>query len=158
MKPEGIVSNDAIAQHGLETSTLFNAQPYSVIRDSLIRLLSDKDVYSWNFDKQRQILEKLDKQFNMPPHEWRGNSVSHQYARFVGKQEGGKPGYVMPKLKTEGLAAQVENKSVLRIVNEMASSSQLADPLASGKPGWTAECYRPKLSTGEKWRNLFGKK
>ena len=158
VKPEGIVSNEAIAEHDLETSTLFNAQPYPVIRESLIKLLSGNDVLSWDFDAQRAIFEKLDRKHNMPPHEWRGNSVSHQYARFLGQKEGDKPGYVMPSLKVNGVSARASNQAVCSVVMEIAGSSQYSDPLASGKPGWTAEFYRPKLSASEKLKNLFSRK
>lgn len=158
VKPEGIVSNEAIAVHDLETSTLFNAQPYSVIRQTLVKLISGNDVLSWDFDTQRTVFEKLDRKHNMPPHEWRGNSVSHQYARFLGQKESEKPGYVMPELQTEGESARASNKAVCSIVMEMAGSSQFSDPLASGKPGWTAEFYRPKLTAGEKLKNLFNRK
>ncbi|HMP53589.1 MAG TPA: hypothetical protein PKD05_18720 [Candidatus Melainabacteria bacterium] len=158
VKPEGIVNNELISEHELETGTLFNAQPYSVIRDSVVRLTSSKDVLSWNFDKVRGTFERLDRLNNMPPHEWRGNSVSHQYARFLGDKEGDKPGYLMPQLKLRGRSARAENQAVFEVVKEIAASSQYTDPLTSGKPGWTAEFYRPKLTASEKFKNFFNKK
>lgn len=158
LKPEGIVSNEILAKHDLETSSLFNAQPYAVIRETLIKLLSSKDVYAWNYDKQRTLFEKLDKKYNMPPHEWRGNSVSHQYARYIGEHEDDKPGYQMQKLKVKGISARAQNKAVRETIVEMASSSQHSDPLVSGKPGWTAEFYKPKLSASDKIKNFFNRK
>lgn len=158
IKPEGIVSSEVIQEHHLETSTLFNAQPYPVIRESLVLLLSRKDVYSWDFDVQRKLFESLDKQYNLAPHEWRGNSVSHQYARYLGKTRGEQPGYLMPSLKSSGVSAQAESETVRKLIIKMASTSQYSDPMASGKPGWTAEFYRPKISASEKLKSLFGKR
>ncbi|MBK9144519.1 MAG: hypothetical protein IPM23_18670 [Candidatus Melainabacteria bacterium] len=160
MKPDHEVESELIARHGLDYSVVFNARPYPAIRETLIGMTEGRELTAWDFEKQRQVLADLDRAFGLPVHQWLGNSVSHQVARFAGSLSGAqvKDGYNLQPLTVNGLGALDECRAVRKTVVDMASSSQEVDPLVSGKPGWTAQFYRPKLGAADRLKNLFGRK
>ncbi|MBZ0188610.1 MAG: hypothetical protein K8F91_20360 [Candidatus Obscuribacterales bacterium] len=158
VKPDREVPNDLIAMHALDYAVVFNAQPYPVLRQKLIEHMSEKEVTAWNFDEQRNVLNALDKTFGLPAYEWLGNSVSHQLARFTGVKTDNSEGYELQPLTINGLAARDQCLAVRKSVVDMASSSQAVDSLSGGKPGWTAQFYRPKISPADKLKNLFGRR
>ncbi len=151
-----MVSSDEIAQHGVNQSVIFNAKPYAEVRQSLLKLLAEKALVTWDSDNIQKTFNELDSINGFAPSHWKGDSATREFARFVGKTRNPGEGYVSQPLPALGISAADECRSIIKLIKDMASSSQVTDQVASGKPGWTAEFYKPRLNATDKLKGFFG--
>ncbi|SRR5579883_266327 len=156
VKTPYMVSNEEIAQHGVDYSVVYNAKPYDQVRDDIIRAVNSREMVVWDAPVMHAALAELDHYFNLSERAWKFYCASSEYARFRGVKAVSGAQYEVQPLPQIGLSAVDECRSVYKIISEMAASSQFTDPIAGGRPGWTAEFYRPKINTGDKLKGMFG--
>lgn len=168
VKPQCVVSNEAIARHGLEYSVVYNAKPYEECRQELVQYLSGKEVIVWDLKEKWGLLNQLDSLHDCKAQNlatvartWTWHDIAEEYARYVGELV---PGCDIEKARAyspepykplPGLSAVQECKDIKDIIVKMAGTSLVTDPLASGKKGWTAEFYRPTAGPAEKIKKFF---
>lgn len=151
------VPSDEIAQHGVDQSVVFNAKPFEEVMRKLVDKIGDNTLVAWDMAVIQKSFDELCALHGMPSVEWRGDSACKENARFIGIPDASeKYGYKMHPLKLTGLGAVDECKSVLKLIMDMAASSQTNDSVVKGDPSWTAEFYRPKVGAKEKLLGLFG--
>lgn len=151
-----IVSNDEIAQHGVNQSIVFNAKPYVEVRETLLKLLAEKALMTWDSDFIQKTFNELDSLNGFAPAHWKGDSAIREFARFSGKLRNPGEGYMPQPLPSLGISAADECRSIIKLIKDMAGSSQVTDQVASGKPGWTAEFYKPRINATDKLKGFFG--
>lgn len=151
-----IVSNEEIALHGVNQSVVFNAKPYSEVRESLLKLLAHKALVTWDSDYIQKTFNELDSINGFAATHWKADSAAREFARFVGERSNPSATYVSQPLPLPGVSASDECRSIVNLIKEMAGSSQVSDQVASGKPGWTAEFYKPRVNTADKIKGFFG--
>lgn len=168
VKPECVVSNEAIARHGLEYSVVYNAKPYEECRQELVQYLAGKEVIVWDLKEKWSLLTQLDSMYQNKSQNlatvarsWTWHDVAEEYARFVGELV---PGCDIEKARAyspepykplPGLSASQECKDIKDIIVKMAGTSLVTDPLVTGKKGWTAEFYRPSAGPAERIKKFF---
>jgi hypothetical protein len=156
IKASDVVPSEEIALHGVDQSVVFNAKSFEEVMRKLVDRIGERTLVAWDMKAIQTIMDELCLKNNMPSVEWRGESACNELARFVGETQDVKLGYNAQPLKLVGISAADECKSVLKVITDMAASSQASDSLVDGKPGWTAEFYRPKVGAKEKLKGLFG--
>lgn len=156
IKASDVVPSEEIAQHGVDQSVVFNAKSFEEVMRKLVDRIGERTLVAWDMKAVQEIMDELCAINNMPQVEWRGESACRELARFKGETQDVKNGYNPQPLKLIGISAADECKSVLKVIAEIAASSQASDSLIDGKPGWTAEFYRPKVGAKEKLKGLFG--
>lgn len=156
IKASDMVSNDEIFKHGVDQSVVFNAKTFQEVVGNLMEAIGEKAVVAWNADAMQDVFDVLARQNDVAGPQFEAHSVSEEYARFVGDL-GADGKYKQKELSVLGISAADECRAVLRTISGMAGASQvMTDALASGKPGWTAEFYKPKVGPTEKLKGLFG--
>lgn len=156
IKASDVVPNEEIAQHGVDQSVVFHAKSFEEVMRKLVDRIGDRTLVAWDMKAVQSIMDELCTMNNRPSVEWRGDSACKELARFKGETQDVKLGYNPQPLELSGISAADECKSVLKVIQEIAASSQASDSLVDGKPGWTAEFYRPKVGAKEKLKGLFG--
>lgn len=156
IKASDVVPNEEIAQHGVDQSVVFNAKSFEEVMRKLVDRIGERTLVAWDMKAVQSVMDELCAINKMPSVEWRGDSACKELARFRGETEDVKLGYNPQPLELVGISAADECRSVLKVINEIAASSQASDSLVDGKPGWTAEFYRPKVGAKEKLKGLFG--
>jgi hypothetical protein len=156
IKASDMVQNEEIAQHAVDQSVVFNAKSFESAMRNLVDKIGDKTLVAWDMSFIQKSFDELCALNGMPSVEWKGDSASKELARFVGETEDPENGYKLQPLPIVGLSAVDECKAILKVINEIAGASQAGDSIATGKPGWTAEFYRPKVGAKEKLKGLFG--
>ncbi|MBX9694618.1 MAG: hypothetical protein K2Z81_19685 [Cyanobacteria bacterium] len=155
VKSDSIVSAESIARHGVEQSVVFHAKSYADVRAELMIKASGKEIFVWDAHVTQELLNRLDNLYGEKPMDWRFNDVSTVFGRYMGAvDESGE--YEVYPLPASGTSAKAECTDVRGVLTEMASTSQATDSVAGGKPGWTAEFYRPKRSPKDKIKDMLG--
>lgn len=154
IKPSGAINGEAITKHGLDSQRAFNAISYDELKVLLKELVGDKQALSWNLDDQNCLLESYAVSEKTTPLAVHGQSLMHQYARFIGQWT--ESGYKSQELPEEAhKSALAECQAVLSTIRWMASKNQLSDSLATGNEGWTAEFFKPKLTPVDRLKGFF---
>jgi hypothetical protein len=160
IKASDMVSNDEIAQHGVEQSVIFKAKSFQEVTETLIKLIDDKTLVSWDPALIQKTFDELAELHGAEKIRWKSHGVAGELSRFVGKTDNPHNGYESQPLPLTGIGALDECKSVIKVIAEIAKASQASDAVAGGDPGWTAEFYKPKISATakEKFKGFFGGK
>ncbi len=155
IKSDEMISSESIARHGVEQSVVFHAKAYNDVRAELMVKASGKEILVWDAEGTQELLDKLDRFYGEEPLDWHFHDVSSEFARYLGIAPNMGDGPSM-ELPATGISARAECNDIRGVLTEMASTSQATDAVAGGKPGWTAEFYRPKRSPKDKIKNIFG--
>ncbi|MBN8662741.1 MAG: hypothetical protein K2Y32_20045 [Candidatus Obscuribacterales bacterium] len=156
VKPDEIVPNQIVAQHGLDQAIVFNAKPFSDVAHSLSRLIDGKQLLVWDMAAVQVLFDELCVKYGQPPFVFTGHSLKDQYARFVGEIDAGGANYKLQPLKSKGISAVAQCRGLIDTLYKMASSSQKTNTAETGNLGWTGQFYKPKLSTADKIKDLLG--
>lgn len=159
IKASDMVSNEEIAQHGVDQSVVFKAKPFAEVAKALSGLIENETtIVTWDPKFIQQTFDELSELHGVPKRRWKCHGVAEELARFVGKTENVFNGYEPQPLPILGIGALDECKAVNKVIGEIAKSSQTTDSVAGGDPGWTAEFYKPKVGTTakDKLKGFFG--
>lgn len=158
IKASQMVSNEEVAQHGVEYSVMYNAVSYEQALNELRNKIDGKTIVAWDVIQLQETFKELDEYYGAPVQKWTAHSAQKEWSRFVGHTRDVKNGYEMQPLPVLGMSAVDELRAVKKVMSDIAGSSQMNDELAGGKPGWTAEFYRPKVNPSDKLKGFFGLK
>ncbi len=159
IKASDMVSNEEIAQHGVDQSVVFQAKTFAEVTKMLSQLVEhETTIVTWDPKATQQIFDELAELHGVPKTRWKSHGVADELARFVGKTDNPMNGYERQPLPILGIGALDECKAVNKVIAEIAKASQTTDSIAGGDPGWTAEFYKPKISAAakDKFKGFFG--
>jgi hypothetical protein len=157
IKAPDAVTNEEISLHGVDQSVVFKAKSFDEVTKTLLKLIGEKTIVSWNPKLIQQTFNELAELNGKPVSKWKSHSVAEELARFVGKSDNPMNGYEPQPLPLVGISALDECKSVYKVIAEIAKASQTTDSIAGGDPGWTAEFYKPKIAAKDKFKGFFGR-
>lgn len=155
VKENYIIDGDSITRHGVSQSVVFGARNYESVKADMLRLTEGRDLLVWNADEMTAMLKELDAAHGTSETTWSLHDVGSKYSRYVGEKEEAQAIYKAQPLPGSGVSALSECQSMRKLIVDMASSSQDSDSLVAGRPGWTAEFYKPKLSPAEKLKDIL---
>jgi len=156
LKPSEMIPSGLLNEHGLDYSVVFNAQPFSDIAINMAKLISGKQILAWDINAQQALFDQLCKQYAQPVLPFAGYSLRPEYARFIGDFDAQLGNYKPQTLAVDGPSATAECRAMLHTLTTMASTSQVRDTAQTGHQGWTAELYKPKVSTKDKVKDFLG--
>ncbi len=155
LKPQQVIPNELISDHGIDQAVVFNALPFSEIVIHLNKLFEGRKVLAWDLNALQELLDEVSTVYAQPQLPLIGFSLRPEYARFVGQMDT-QAHYSPQELKVEGKGATAQCRALLSTLYEMASSSQSSNNAVAGNQGWTGEFYRPKVSATEKIKDFLG--
>lgn len=147
VKPQGEVSSEIFAMHGVDCSIVFKAQDPQEFLRSLLKCLEGKKILSWDIEECLTTLNSLSRRIKGSDLPIFGESVKTNYKKFSGESG---------PLKTKGPSPTEECKALISLVMEMASSSQKYDSEDVARQGWTAEFYKPAKTPAQKFKDMLG--
>lgn len=156
VKAPHMVSNDEIAKHGVNYSVVYNAKPYEQIIADLIQIIGSREIVAWDCELVQKQFDDLGRFYGAPIRKWKIQDACSRFVSFVGIPQDIKNGYDAQPLPVSVLSAVEECRTVRKQISEMAAGNQVTDQVACGKPGWTAEFYKPKLTPKDKIKGMFG--
>ena len=156
LKPQEMIPAELISEHGLDYSVVFNAQPFSEIAVAMQRLVTGKQILAWDLNAQQNLFDELCKQFAQPILPFVGYSLRPEYARYIAEYDSSSGAYKAQHLTVDGISATAECRAMLHALTTMASTSQSQNTAPTGNQGWTAEFYKPKVSTRDKVKDFLG--
>lgn len=154
LKSEEMLTSKLLAEHGLDYAVVFNAMTFPEIAERLRQLTAGKQILTYNLSGLQDLLDELCARYGVTPVILSGHSMKSELARFVGESDG-RGHYRAQPLKASGSAAS-ECRELLSALYEIASSSQTINTAPTGNQGWTAQFYKPKISTKEKIKDFLG--
>lgn len=160
IKASDMVSNEEIAQHGVDQSVVFQAKTFAEVTKALSKLVADEaTIVTWDPKVLQETMDELAELHGVPKSRWKSHGVAEELARFVGKTDNPMNGYERQPLAVLGISALDECKAVNKVIAEIAKASQTTDSVAGGDPGWTAEFYKPKITVAakDKFKGFFGR-
>ncbi len=147
IKPQGEVSSEIFAMHGVDYSVVFNAQEPTDFLKSILKCLEGKKILCWNLEESLATINSLSRRVGGGDLPIFGESVKTQYKKFSGDSS-------QPKAK--GPSPTEECRALIAMITEMASSSQRHDSEDVARQGWTAEFYKPTKSPAQKFKDILG--
>lgn len=147
VKPQGEVSSEIFAMHGVDCSIVFKAQDPQEFLRGILKCLEGKRILSWNFEDSVATLNSLSRRVGASDLPIFGESVQTHYKKFSGDAG---------ELKTKGPSPADECKALIALVTEMASTSQIHNSEDVARQGWTAEFYKPTKTPAQKFKDMLG--
>lgn len=155
LKPSDEIPASLIADHGLEYSVVFNALPFSEFHQRLTRLVSGRQILSYDLLAEQHVFDELCEFYAQPDLIFEGHSLEREYSRFIGQEDAGGQ-FKRQALKVKGVGAAYRCRAILDALYNMAGSSQKNFNAAPGNQGWTSEFYRPKTNAKDKLKGFLG--
>lgn len=147
VKPDGEVSSEIFAMHGVTSKVIFNAlEPQDLLRN-LLNCLQNKKVLCWDLEACLLSLNSLSRRAGGSDLPIFGETVKTYYRKFSGSD----------KLPHTGSPSPTEEcQALIGAVTQMAASSQTHDSEDLGRQGWTAEFYKPSKTPAQKFKDILG--
>ena len=156
LKPQEEIPANLIAEHGLEYSVVFNAQPFSTLHQQLSRYITNRQLIAYDLLAEQHVLDELCTFYAQPDLILGGHSIEPEYSRYIGDIDESTNRYKRQPLKVKGVGATYRCRAILDALYGMASSSQKTMNAAPGNLSWTGEFYRPKANARDKFKGFLG--